>query len=531
MNTNILPSIALKKEAMPKFSLERDKIEKHLSDESSAFKGSAEKVFYPENAEQVATILQLANKQRARVTVSAEGTSITGARVPINGGWVLSMEKMRKVDEPEQTPEDFELITFRDTTFLLNKKTKKAIVPPGIRLNELAEALACYNLEYPPDPTEMSAMIAGTIATNASGARSYFYGPTRKWIEYLEIVFPTGDLASIRRNQYFAEKSKFNVSIANETKTFDIPSDYPHFDTKNAAGVFLTPGMDLIDLFIGSEGLLGVITKIEIKLVEKVKDLVVCVAFFNKLKDSLNFVSELRDIDTQHQPLSIEFFDKNALELMNKKFPAIPQGMAGAVLFEFSHSRASRFNPYPTKETIQPYKILMEKNRVACNWSVTGRDIPSIKHFRHSLPEAVNNFVRARVGKLGTDMAVVGKNFSKLIDAYEKASEIGVKTVYFGHIGDFHLHLNFLPENTIELEKAKRKYLELAELTVELGGTISAEHGVGKKSVLDENGKKIPYLQIMHGENGLKTIAGLKKMFDPNLILNIGNMVPSERLS
>jgi len=136
--------------------------------------------------------------------------------------------------------------------------------------------------------------------------------------------------------------------------------------------------------------------------------------------------------------------------------------------------------------------------------------------FRHSLPEAINEYVRARVGKIASDIAVPHTHFREMQAYYQSISkETGVPFLMFGHIGNDHLHLNYLPENAAQLKKAKTAYEKLLLKAVELGGTVSAEHGVGKKQIL-------PFL---YGAKGLAIIKNIKQQFDPQLILNLGNMI------
>lgn len=509
---------------LPPATCDAEKIRNYLSDESSAMTGAAEKVFFAETAGHVSAVLRAARRAGRKVTVSAAGTSITGARVPLSGGWIVSVERMRHV-APDNVPPGFDRVTHGDMSFYLNPGTRQAVAPPGVTLAEFNAALTRYGLTYPPDPTEMSAMLGGTVATNASGARSFFYGPTREWIRGLEVVLPTGAIVRFRRGESFA-RGGIAVELDGETRRAAIGREYPVFKTKNAAGLYLAEGMDMIDLFIGHEGLLGVVTSLLVNLIETPVDVATCVAFFGAMADALGFVDALRERNAATEPLSIEYFDRRALGFIRDKFPDIPENSAGAVLFEFRHRRPAGANPYPSGAALAPWLALLTAHNAVANWSVVGRDVARIKEFRHALPEAVNAFVRARVGKLGTDMAVPPGNFRKMVAAYEAADACGVRTVFFGHVGDCHLHLNFLPENADELKIARKKYLELARLAVELGGTISAEHGVGKKTVVDENGERIPYLEIMLGRDGLKNIYEIKKLFDPDFILNPGNMVP-----
>ncbi len=511
---------------LPPSSEDSNKIRAYLSDESAAMIGTAEKVWFPSCAAEAAAVLKEAGAQGKHVTVSAAGTSITGARVPLCGGWILSIERMRNIPA-SCAREGFELVRHKDFSLLLSREKKLAAIPPGIRLDELDEALERFGLVYPPDPTEMTAMIGGTVATNASGARSFCYGPTRKWVEGMQIVLPSGEIVEISRGANFAEGRTLKFPWI-PGASFEIPGGYPCPDIKNTAGLHLKEGMDLIDLFIGDEGLLGIVCMVSARLAERPEDIITCIAFFDSLGDALGFAGKLRrEGSLPRKPYSIEFFDRRALEFMRSEFPEIPEGKAGAILFEYGFSRTSQHNPYPCRAQMEPLKMALEGAGAAPVWTSSGRDIAMMKKFRHALPETVNKFVRTRAGKLGTDMAVPEENFMDLVAEYEKAERCGVRTVYFGHIGSCHLHLNFLPENKEELAAAKKEYLHLARTAVKLGGTISAEHGIGKKRIADESGKLIPYFEVMAGRTGIEAITSVKRIFDPKNILNKGNMVDS----
>ena len=151
-----------------------------------------------------------------------------------------------------------------DPNIYINKKDKFAIVEPGVTLEEIESAVKKEGLLYPPDPTEKSATIGGNVSTNAAGGRSYRFGPTRNYIRRLKIILPSGTGLNIKRGLFYAgESSEFELP---HTK-LRVPN-YRMPDVKNAAGYFSKPGMDLIDLFIGHEGTLGIISEVEIALAQ-----------------------------------------------------------------------------------------------------------------------------------------------------------------------------------------------------------------------------------------------------------------------
>jgi len=507
------------------------RIRAYLSDESAAFHGHADALFMPGGEAELAELVRAANESRTLLTVSGGGTGITGSRVPLCGGAVVSVERMVAVGR--EPPAGFELVEGPGHSILLDKSGKVAIVPPAITLAALDAMLARFRLLYPPDPTEMSAMIGGTVATNASGARSFHYGPTRAWVRRLRVILPTGEAAEVRRGDPPARDRKLSFRANGRTVEVPLPdpADYVMPRTKNAAGLYLAPDMEPIDLFIGCEGLLGVISEIEVGLVERPGQTLTVIAYFGSRNDALDFVDAARSDERPLDFLSLEFFDRRALDFMREKHPGIPEG-AAAVLFELTYDAAERHNPYPGGSTLSTLQDILKVHRAICNWAVPGSRREDVRLFRHLLPEAVNEYVRKRAGKLGTDMAVPHDRLREMMDVYETESDAcRVRFLMFGHVGNDHVHLNYLPEDDDEAKRAKRAYTRLARKAVELGGTISAEHGVGKKTIICEAGRTAPYLEVLYGAAGLEAIANVKKALDPNCILNIGNMIPAEMLA
>jgi len=152
-----------------------------------------------------------------------------------------------------------------------------------------------------------------------------------------------------------------------------------------------------------------------------------------------------------------------------------------------------------------------------------------VRLFRHSLPDRVNDYVRTRRGKLGTDLAVPAAKFRTLVEAYDDAAASGLQTVLFGHLGEYHLHLNFLADDAEEMTRAREIYTFLAREAVRLGGTVSAEHGVGKKRVWVDRENAVPYLELMYGADGIAQMRSLKLQLDSHWVLNRDTLIPWER--
>ncbi len=261
------------------------------------------------------------------------------------------------------------------------------------------------------------------------------------------------------------------------------------------------------------------------------------IVFFKDEKDLLNFVNQAREIsfatrDVQIQnpkskirnPIDatvLEYFDENSLDFIREKFPETPENVQGAVFFE-------QETTVETEDALfEQWNNLLEKHNAELDnsWFTTSeQDLVKMREFRHALPVAVNErIVRYKQRKIGTDMAVPDKRFAAFLKFYEqKLTASGLDFVIFGHIGDNHLHANILPKTDDEAKKAKHLYGRFVAQAIMLGGTISAEHGIGKL--------KSKYLNVQYGERYLSEMAELKRAFDPNGILGRGNMFDAKFL-
>lgn len=477
--------------------------DEYLYDESRMPGGNAESVFFPENINELSGLVSHLYSLKKPFTVYGKGTGITGASVPF-GGVVVSLEKMNK----------------NKGLFFCESYGKHFLrLEPGITLAEIRDSLK--DLFYPVDPTEMSASIGGTVATNASGACSFKYGATRKWIKSLKIVLPDGSVAHIERGKCLADSNGY---INFSGKKIKIP-DYQMPGCKNAAGLYSCKEMDIIDLFIGSEGILGIVAEIEIWL-EKKLPTVSFIVFFNDESKAFEFVSTLRSCS--RKPEFIEYVDSFGLEMLKKRsiadpaslnIPPLPDDSKAGIFFDMMYDDDQLLEVLEITE-----KMLAGTKGFTgsfCAWENIEKE--RIKFFRHALPETVNSFISeikrdySDIHKLGTDIAVPHEKFNE-INSFSKSvlMESGLKFVSFGHIGESHIHFNIIPQNYDELEEGKRIYGILASKAVELGGTVSAEHGIGKL--------KHKYLEIMYGLKGIDEMKRIKKCFDPEFLLNRGNM-------
>lgn len=534
---------------MIEFSDDPNAISSYLGDESSAFTGNAERVYFPTSAEEVLAVFEEAERASAGVTVSGGGTSITGARVPTVGGWILATDRMTSVTTPpgragpadgksagdskpagggelsEHDEHDrWQELAAGDSRVLLDAENRRIRVPAGLRMSELDAVLEPHGLFYPPTLTEMSAMIGGTIATNASGAHSFHYGATRRWVEALEVVTPRGDHLRIRRGERAARDHE--LTLSGNLPAILLPEIPDIGEVKNAAGYFVRPGMDAVDLFIGGEGTLGVVTEAELRLAPRLTGALTLLLFAAERDRGLDFADAVRDgLFAPWTAVTIEYFDRNALDFMRQVHGEIPQAEA-AVLVEVAPPDGSGERWFESGDRLEDWLDQCAGFSAADTWVVLPTEREQIRLFRHALPDRVNDYVRTRSGKLGTDLAVPAGHFRAIVNAYDEAASAGIRTVLFGHLGEYHLHLNFLADDADQMTKARTVYAGLAKRAVELGGTVSAEHGVGKKTIELEPGSKVPYIQAMVGPDGIAAMAELKRQLDPGWILNRGTLLP-----
>ncbi|MBU1076392.1 MAG: FAD-binding oxidoreductase [Spirochaetes bacterium] len=458
----------------------------YLSDESG-LSGSSKVLFFPENTEDVKEVLSSHNSGKNPLTVSNGKTGITGGAVPFDTD-LISLEKMDRI---------------------IGLKNGRLLVEAGVSLMQIEEFLLKNDpdLFYPIDVTETSARIGGTIATDASGGRSYHYGSTRKWVSSIKVILANGEELFIPRGKFISEGARSSIN----EKRFDLPK-IKILSVKNVAGYFIKENMDLIDLFIGNEGTLGIITEAELRLAPRPKQLLVIVAFFSSEEDAFAFFFDAEK--NLKEALTFEFFDENSLHLLRGEFPV--GGYRSAILFEINENEEDLLK---TEELLKRHNSDLDKTWMGEN----RKEVEKIRDFRHKLPEIINSIIaksRNRypdIHKISTDIAVPQKYLRKMIDHYHAVmNREKIAYALFGHIGESHLHLNMMPEDDDQFQRAKKIYRLFIEKAVSLGGTFAAEHGVGRL--------KKEYLPLLYSDEEIKGMLSIKRELDPNMILNPGVM-------
>lgn len=434
----------------------------YLTD-ASGYRGSAERIFLPISETEVAAVLREATTLGKPVTIAGAGTGLTGGRVP-HLGWLVCLERLSAIEI----------------------HAGYAVCGAGALLRDL-QAAAGPGQFYAPDPTETSASVGGSIATNASGSRSFLYGPTRRHVRALRVVLANGETLVLRRGQ---------------KPPFEVPVLPPTGASKNTAGYFLRPDIDYMDLFIGSEGTLGVVTEAELALLPAPGSLFAAVVFFESDAQALDAVDRWRPT---YGLRMLEYLDSGSLELLRARFPEIPTEARASVLVEREGEDIDWLGDFAGMEA---------------SWFATSAaDRERFRRFRHALPEAVNDLVRRRkLTKMGSDFAAPVDRNREMLRIYRETldREFPGQYVIFGHIGDAHLHVNVLPANEEEWQRAGALMTLFAREAVALGGTVSAEHGLGKR--------KRHLLEIQFTAAEIEKMKQVKKLLDPAWLLGPGTL-------
>jgi FAD/FMN-containing dehydrogenase len=442
-------------------------------EDASGLKGSADAVIVPATHEEVAAALREAVAKRIPITIAGAGTGVTGGKVPA-GGWVISLEKLTR----------------------LEVAAGRAVAGAGVLLRDLHAAAQASGQLYPPDPTEWSASVGGTIATNASGSRSFRYGSTRAWVETLTIALMSGEVRRFTRG----DKADFDFRALRA----------PHA-RKCTSGYYLREGMDWVDLFIGSEGTLGVVLEAEVRLVAAPGERLSGVVFFESEDAALQVVNEWRIINQLNM---LEFLDCASLEVLRERYRDLPVGAQAALMIEQDLDGLGG-------DAVDLWVERLERaGGMEESWfGETPADRERFRVFRHALPEIVNDRVRQNgFQKMSSDFAVPLDRNAEMMAFYRRrlGEEFAGKHVVFGHIGDAHVHFNLMPESPEDVERGRALMVEMACEAVRLGGTVSAEHGLGKR--------KCHLLEIEWSAEEIERMKSVKRALDPHWLLGRGTL-------
>lgn len=448
-----------------------------LTDESSLSGGNCQTAAWPEDLSDSSSFLAECSEDRVQVTISGARTGVAGGAVPM-GGAVLSTERLTGIE----TLDEGGIIRVRagETVASVEEYCEKML--PG--------------LFYPPDPTETTASIGGTVATDASGASGYRYGSTRNWVNRITLVLNSGRTLEITRGDHFFTGGRLNHPVLGKL-VLPVLERQPF--TKNAAGLHISPGMDLIDLFIGSEGGLGLIFDADLKLLEKPEATATLAVFC----DEEQFWGLRADIMASKMPVrELEAMAPPCLDLLGKH-TGLPEFPGGPWVLE-TCIEVPRGEKLDT--VLEALDVLLEERGISpmCTWGgFDDGERQRLKEFRHLLPETVNRLIAGLaaknpdIHKVATDTAVPPAKLQVYHEYIRGVLEdTGMEYIVFGHCGQGHLHSNLIPMNSSDMATAEKAVELMARRAVSLGGTVSAEHGTGKL--------KKPLLELMYSGKELK---------------------------
>ena len=503
----------------------------YLRDESRSV-GRADHIAFPRSTDEIRAIMRDRFAIGEKVTVQGARTGLSAAAVP-DGGCVVNLSKMDRVTAMRRENDAYYLTVQPGAILSEVRKmvaSKKFDTTGWDDASKAAYADFCKDGEFffPPDPTETSATLGGMVSCNASGARSFLYGPTRSHITKVTAVLTDGRTLTEKRggdraNGYDAvffcdDGSRIRAKIP----TYEMPR------TKNASGYYAKKDMELIDVLIGSDGTLGVICELEIAL-RRLPQMIWGVSLlFGDEEESLRFVGSVRK--KVGGIAALEYFDPHALDILreqkkgNSAFSALPaiDDSVKSVVYAELHAETEEEaldKLFAVGKEFAEAGGKEENTWVARNQS----DLDRLLFFRHAVPESVNMLIDLRkqkepaITKLGADMSVPDERLADVVEMYRTTlKENRLESASWGHIGNNHLHVNVLPNNAEEYRRAKELFLSWADRVTKMGGAVSAEHGVGKL--------KTAFLKVMYGEAHVDEMRALKRAFDPKWQLGCGNL-------
>jgi glycolate oxidase len=416
-----------------------------------------EAVVFPESTAQMSEILMLANEFRFPVTARGGGVGYTGGAVPVDGGIVIGTDRMKKIVE-------------------INVDDLYVICQPGLTTYELQQAVTEHGLLFPPDPASYKdSFIGGNIAENAGGMRTPKYGVTKHYVLGLEVVTATGEV------------------IRTGGKT-----------VKNVVG------FDLTGLMCGSEGMLGIITEATLKLLPMPETTSTVRANFHSMEAACKVLT--RFTPEGLLPMAMEVIDKHCVAAVEQNFAFGLSNDAAAILIVAVDG--SKQEVEKNAATIE--RIIKENGGFDVVRAKTKEEEDKLWDVRRAISPSLMKYGTLKINE---DVVVPR---SRVPDLVARIEEIGRRhdtfVANFGHAGDGNIHVNFVVDrsNADEVARARRCVAETFELSVELGGTISGEHGIGYV--------KAPYMDYAIDRPTLEIMKGIKKVFDPNGILNPGKM-------
>lgn len=515
--------------AAPTTRSEADELAVYLQDAAHTPGGHASSVVLPKTEAELSHALRT---QTSLLPVGAQ-SSLTGGATPF-GGCVVSLARL-------------------DATFSLERGCAR--VGAGLSLLALERELRARRLFYPPTPTFTGASLGGTAATNASGAATFKYGSTRAWIRALTVVLANGEVLELERGECHASADgHFEVVLTGgEALRVAVPTYSMPKVAKRSAGYHAEPGMDLLDLFVGSEGTLGVITEVAVGLLaEPVRVTGWCT--FPSESAALAAVGALRDASratwSARDPhgidvAAIESIDRRGLQLLREDGKDRDLGVRlepsadTAILFQaelpagldagLAMDQIGRLDEADAPDTplTRLCRLLREHGALeSLELALPGdlRRADQLRALREAVPSAVNHRIGlvqragdAEVRKTAADMIVPFEHLPEMMVLYREAFvRRGLDHALWGHVSDGNIHANVLPRSGKDVRSGEEAILELGVQAVRLGGCPLSEHGVGR------NAGKQQLLRLLYGDDGIAQMRRVKAALDPEWKLSSG---------
>ncbi|MEM0128315.1 MAG: FAD-binding oxidoreductase [Thermoplasmatales archaeon] len=420
-------------------------------------------VALPETVEQLKGIMRICYDHGIQVTPRGGGTSLTGSSIPSAESIVVSFARMNRIIE-------------------INTADRYVHVEAGVRLDDLNSALSKLNFMYPPDPgSSIAATVGGSISTNAGGLRGVSYGATKEWVLGLEVVLSDGSV--IHTGGKVLKRSD---------------------------------GYDLTALMVGSEGTLGLVTSAYLKVVPKPEKVGRIIAYYNKIDGASTAISSLKSRGIT--PLMAEFLDRIAMDSIRKtKGMAFPEDANYLIMVDISS----------TVESIErmmndAYNIISSTNPISVTYTMDEAEMDNLSKIRKGIYSSELSQRRTEDELVITgDVVVPTTQLSSALVELENAKR-GMMISLFGHLGDGNIHANifFNSKNSQEVNMAEDYLKLMARIAIKLGGSISAEHGIGleKKELFAEE------MNIKNSNRSIEIMRGIKGVMDPKGILNGGKI-------
>ncbi|MCC7181338.1 MAG: FAD-binding oxidoreductase [Acidobacteria bacterium] len=483
-----------------------------LSDAAHVPGGFAAGVATPRTEAEVAALVAAAD----RILPVGAQSSLTGGATP-RGDVVLSTRALTAIGPPDG---------------------RAVRVGAGVPLATLQRALATRGLYYPPVPTYDGAFVGGTIATNAAGAATFKYGSTRSWVEAMTVVLANGDVLDLHRGDVTASPEGWFevVFTSGHTARVPVPSYRMPDVSKLSAGYFARPGMDLVDLFVGSEGTLGVVVDAVLRLVARPRVLVALVTCAGDAQ-AIAVTGALRASAMARRGESAGL-DVSAIEYMDDRaLRAVPDD---------AFARANGHRPAPgsalllvqlevsadEEPDVERLQALLASESITREPVVVApgddRGAERLFGLREAVPAGVNARVAAAkaavhpaIEKTAADPVVPFPRMAESIALYRAAFERrGLDYAIWGHASDGNLHPNLIPRSLEDVERGREAILEIARGVIAMGGAPLAEHGVGRSAL------KQRLLGELYGAGGIEQMRAVKRALDPAGKLAPGVLFP-----